>query len=383
MGSQVLTEKMAKKRILTGDRPTGKLHLGHYFGSLKNRADLQDEFETFIIVADWQAFYDRIEEEKGQKIKENVREVVLGNIAAGVDPRKVTFFVQSEIPELAELTMIFQFLVSVARAKRNPTVKGEMEQCGFEIESDKKGIEKEKKLAMETLEELKNSKLTGEKSEKLKKDVSKLIKEFEYFQEARENEHFDRISVGFLAFPISQAADILLPKADLVPVGEDQLPHIEQTREVARKFNRLFGETFPEPEGKVSEVPRLRGLDGKDKMSKSLKNTINLDDSKKEVEEKVKKAFSGEGHALFEWSELVGLDWKKFEKDGEVRMGDFKPALAEALNEFLEPMRKRRADWDDDAKIDKILKEGREKMRKIGQETMKEVRKKMGIDFEW
>ncbi len=333
---------MTKKRILTGDRPTGKLHLGHYFGSLQNRVQLQDKYETFVIVADWQALYDHLGDEKGRAVGQNVRECVLDNLAAGVNPAQATFFVQSEVPELAELTMIFQFLVTVARAKRNPTIKAEMISSGLV-------------------------------------DSSAAPQD-----DAGWDQLADKINCGFLTFPISQAADILFCKADLVPVGEDQLPHIEQTREIARKFNRLFGETFPEPEGLVSATPRLRGLDGNAKMSKSLGNTINLSATPAEVDAAIKKAFSGEGHALGEYAELFGVDMKQFEKDGVVQMGKFKPALAAAINEFLEPMRARRAEWEaQPAKIRELLDTGRDRLRGIAQDTLAEVREKMGLKYKF
>lgn len=330
---------MDRKRILTGDRITGPLHLGHYFGSLVNRVRLQDEYETFIIAADWQALYDHLEDDRGRGLQANIRGVVLDNLAAGLDPDKATFFIQSEVPELAELTLVFQFLVTVARAKRNPTIKREMVSSGLARESD-----------------IGNGEAWGLAA--------------------------DRMNVGFLAFPISQAADILLFKASLVPVGEDQLPHIEQAREIARKFNRLFGETFPEPEGLLSSAPRLRGLDGQAKMSKSLGNAIALSASRSEVEAAVRKAFSGEGHALGEWAELVGLDWRRFESHGELRMREFKPALAGALNDLLEPMRLRRAEFASrPGFIRELLHHGRERARAVARETMREVRARMGMEY--
>lgn len=306
------------KRILTGDRTTGRLHIGHYFGSLASRVSLQEEYDTYIILADMQVLYDHLEDEKGRLLRKHVYDVLLDNLSVGLDPKKVTFFVQSEIPELAELTMLFMFMVSVARAKRNPTVKDEMQQIGTD---------------------------------------------------------YNKMNLGFLSFPVSQAADILLPKAQMVPVGEDQIPHIEQTREIARRFNSQFGNIFPEPEYSISKFSRLAGLDGKNKMSKSLNNVISLSDNEAEVESKIKKAYSGEGHALFSYGELFGVA-------SNDKMGIFKPQLADAINGFLEPIRKRRKEFENDQRyLRMILDEGRQKIREIGINTMQEVREAMNMVY--
>ncbi|WP_319583373.1 tryptophan--tRNA ligase [uncultured Pseudodesulfovibrio sp.] len=306
------------QRILTGERTTGNLHIGHYFGSLQSRIELQDEYETFIILADMQVLYDHLGDDKGNAIRANVYQALLDNLAAGLDPEKVTFFVQSEIPELAELAMFFTFLVSVGRAKRNPTVKAEMEQAGTS---------------------------------------------------------YEHMNLGFLSFPVSQAADILLPKANLVPVGEDQIPHIEQTREIARRFNTLFGEVFPIPDYKVSAFPRLPGLDGKNKMSKSLNNVINLTDDEATVNAKIKKAYSGEGHALFTYGKLFGMEPNE-------RMGEFKPALADGINAFLEPIRQRRKELEKEPGfLREVLNKGRDRVREIGAGTLAEVKAKMGMVY--
>lgn len=306
------------KRILTGERTTGNLHIGHYFGSLESRIALQNEYDTFIILADMQVLYDHMEDEKGKAIRDNVYQALLDNLAVGLEPEKVTYFVQSEIPELAELTMFFTFLVTVGRAKRNPTVKAEMEQAGTS---------------------------------------------------------YEHMNLGFLSFPVSQAADILLPKANLVPVGEDQIPHIEQTREVARRFNTLFGEVFPIPDYRVSRFPRLPGLDGKNKMSKSLNNVINLTDDEPTVNRKIKKAYSGEGHALFTYGKLFGVE-------PDERMGVFKPALAEGINDFLEPIRTRRKELEKEpGYLREVLNAGRDRVREIGAETLDEVKERMGMVY--
>src|SRR5437588_1783112 len=221
-----------KKRILTGDRPTGRLHLGHYVGSLKNRAALQGEYDLFVMMANVQALTDNFD--NPQKIRDSIAEVVKDNLAVGVDPKKATIFVQSQVPEIAEITIFFLNLVSLSRLKLNPTVKDEMRQKGFG----------------------------------------------------------DEVPVGFLIYPISQAADILFLKADLVPVGEDQNPMIEQSREIARRFNSLYGSVFPEPKGLIGDVGRLVGMDGQAKMSKSLDNAIYLSDSSDEVKRKVMSMYT-------------------------------------------------------------------------------------------
>jgi tryptophanyl-tRNA synthetase len=210
-----------KKRILTGDRPTGPLHIGHYVGSLENRVRLQDEYDCFFIIADYEVLTDHLKET--EHTEQFIKQVLLDWLSVGLDPNKSTFFIQSKIPEIAELTMYFSMMVTLARLQRNPTVK----------------------------EEFKASRLRA-------------------------------MSYGFLGYPISQAADILIVRPDLVPVGDDNLPHVEQTREIARTFNGLFGEVFPVPEALVGEVPRLPGLDGQ-KMSKSKGNAIYLRDTPKEV----------------------------------------------------------------------------------------------------
>jgi tryptophanyl-tRNA synthetase len=220
-----------KKRILTGDRPTGPLHLGHYVGSLANRVKLQDEYECFFIIADYQVLTDHLKETS--QIEKNIKEIVLDYLSVGIDPKKSTIFIQSKIPAIAELTMYFSMMVSLAEVERNPTVKTEIKT-------------------------------------------------------AREEGKISEISYGFVGYPISQAADILFLRAHLVPVGKDQLPHIDLTREIARKFNKLFGKVFPIPKALVGEIPSLPGLDGR-KMSKSLGNAIYLSDPSQEVKNKVIK----------------------------------------------------------------------------------------------
>jgi len=331
-----------QKRILTGDRPTGKLHLGHYVGSLKNRVELQNEYETFIMSADVQALTDNFD--NPQKVRDNVLEVTMDNLAVGLDPNKVTFFIQSQIPEIAELTVYFMNLVTLARLQRNPTVKDEMQQKGFGNE----------------------------------------------------------IPVGFLSYPISQAADILFLKADLVPVGNDQSPMIEQTREIARRFNSLYGHVFDEPEGKFGEVARLVGTDGQAKMSKSLNNAIFLADPKDVVEQKVMNMYTDpsrlhftdpgnvEGNPLFIYLDAFGSkedqvqinDYKERYQKGKVGDIEVKQYLANILNRFLNPIRKRRAIYEQQPEVvGKILKEGTKKARMEAKKTLLEVKKAMKLDY--
>ena len=330
----------AKKIILTGDRPTGKLHLGHYVGSLANRVKLQDEYRQFIILADMQALTDNAE--NPEKVRDNILEVALDYLAVGIDPKKSTIFVQSLIPELAELTMYFMNLVTLARAERNPTVKDEMRQKGFGAD----------------------------------------------------------VPVGFLAYPISQAADILAFKANLVPVGNDQEPMIEQTNEIVEKFNRIYGPVFHEVKGLVSETPRLVGIDGKAKMSKSLGNAILLSDDNATIARKVTDMYTDpnhihvqdpgavEGNTVFTYLDI--FDPKKKEvsrlKDEYRRggLGDvvLKKRLTEVLCNFIGPIRERREMFakDPDA-VRKILKSGTEIARSVAEDTLRDVKRAMKIDY--
>lgn len=325
-----------KKRILTGDRPTGPLHLGHYVGSLSNRVKLQDEFETFVIVADVQALTDNFD--NPAKVQENVLEVVKDNLAVGIDPKKSTIFLQSAIPEIAELTVFFANLVTVARLMRNPTVKDESKQKGME----------------------------------------------------------EIMPLGFLMYPVSQAADITVVKANLVPVGEDQIPHIEQTREIVRSFNKVYGEVFPEPEAKIGDVARLVGIDGKAKMSKSLGNAIYLKDSSEEIKKKINKMYTDptrihatdaghiEGNVVFNYLDVFMSDKVKLAKlktDYQAgKMGDvvIKDLLFAKLSEILDPIRRKRESIPDE-KAERVLLEGTERARKVARDTMKEVRRAMRL----
>lgn len=329
-----------KKRILTGDRPTGRLHLGHYVGSLVNRVKLQEEYETFILIADVQALTDHFEHP--EILQQNIREVTKDYLAVGIDPGKSTIFIQSLIPEIAELAVYYLNLVTVARLQRNPTVKDEMQQKGFE----------------------------------------------------------QNLPAGFLVYPVHQAADITIFNADLVPVGKDQLPMIEQTVEIVRRFNALYAPVLVEPQAKVGEFARLPGIDGQAKMSKSLGNAIYLADDAKAVEAKVMRMYTDptrlratdpghiEGNPVFVYHDAFNpdkeevADLKERYVQGKVGDVEVKKKLAKALNAFLDPIREQRAKYDQDEKaIDEILKEGNRRARAVAQETMGRVRRAMKIDY--
>ena len=329
-----------KKRILTGDRPTGRLHLGHLVGSLQNRVKLQDEYEQFVMIADVQALTDNFADP--QKVRDNVREVALDYMAVGIDPDKTTIFIQSLIPEIAELTVYYLNLVTLERVLRNPTVKDEIKQKGY-----------------------------GK-----------------------------NIPAGFAMYPVSQAADITFCRADLVPVGEDQVPMIEQTREIVRKFNSLYGEVLVEPEVLVGKIKRLPGTDGGTKMSKSLGNCIYLADSEDEVTKKVMGMYTDpkrihpddpgtvEGNPVFTYHDAFNPDkgevenFKRRYKEGKVGDVEVKKRLAEVLNVILSPMRQRRAKYENNLReIDRILKIGTARAKEVAEETMILVRKAMKIDY--
>ncbi|MDE5539736.1 MAG: tryptophan--tRNA ligase [Bacilli bacterium] len=345
---------MAKKIILTGDRPTGKLHLGHYVGSLKNRVELQNsgEYEQFVFIADLQALTDNAR--NPEKIKNSLKEVALDYLSVGLDPEKSTIFVQSQVPELTELNMYYLNLVTLSRLKRNPTIKTEIKQRGFG----------------------------------------------------------DSIPVGFLTYPISQAADITAFNADLVPVGEDQLPLIEQCKEIVHTFNSIYGDVLKEPQALIPDneiCKRLPGLDGKAKMSKSLGNCIYLSDDSETVRQKVMEmytdpnhikvedpgnvkdnavfiyldAFATEEHFKKYLSEYKNLDELKahYERGG---LGDvkIKKFLYAVLEDILIPIRERRAYFEEHMElVDKMLQDGSKKARKVAQATLQKVRDAIGINY--
>ena len=345
-----------QKIILTGDRPTGKLHIGHYVGSLRRRVELQNSGEydkIYIFEADAQALTDNID--NPEKVRQNVIEVALDYLAAGLDPNRSTLFIQSQIPELCELSFYFMDMVSVSRLQRNPTVKTEVKMRGF----------------------------SG-----------------------------DSIPVGFFTYPISQAADIALFKATTVPAGEDQEPMLEQCREIVRRFNNIYGPTLVEPEILLpnnAACLRLPGTDGKAKMSKSLGNCIYLSDSADEVCRKVKSMSPDpthlqvsdpghiEGTAVFTYldafatDEMVHCCMKDYETLQEMKdhythggLGDMKckKLLMNILQDTLEPIRQRRAEFERDIPaVYDILKQGCEKAREAAVETMDEVRRAMKLNY--
>lgn len=343
------------KIILTGDRPTGKLHLGHYIGSLKRRVQLQEQGDydrMFVFMADVQAFTDNADDP--EKIRQNIIEVALDYMAAGLDPAKCTLFIQSRIPELAELTTYLMNLVSVSRVQRNPTVKTEIKMRNFEA----------------------------------------------------------NIPLGFFCYPVSQAADIALFKATTVPAGEDQEPMLELTRELVRRFNQIYSEVLVEPEIMLPEnttARRLPGTDGKEKMSKSLGNCIYLSDTADEVWKKVKGMYTDplhvnlsdpghvEGNAVFTYLDAFSTDedfalfWPEYQNLDELKehyirggLGDMKckKFLNEVINKMLEPMRRRRHELEQDIPaIYDILRKGSEDAREVGANTMSEVREAMRINY--
>ena len=331
------------KRILTGERPTGHLHIGHYFGSLGSWVKLQDDFDTFIEVADVQALTDNFN--NPSKVRENVMEVVMDNIAAGLDPNKVTFFIQYEIPEIAELTVYYSNLVTIARLQRNPTVKTEISQ---------------------------------------KREI---------FGES--------VTYGFLGYPVSQAADITAFEGTIVPVGEDQLPLIEQCREIVRKFNSIYGDTLKEPIAVLSKYPRIKGLDGNDKMGKSLGNAVYLSDSEEIIAEKVRNAITDPArikkddpghpdicmvyyyHNLFTDKEECKNICEECKK-GQRGCVACKKQLMKSMNEKLGPIRDKRHYLEEHPnEVKEILSAGNARAKKIAQETMTKVKKSMKLDYDF
>ena len=343
------------KVILTGDRPTGKLHLGHYVGSLKRRVELQnagDYDRMFVFMADVQALTDNAE--NPEKLRQSISNVALDWMSAGLDPQKCTFFIQSYIPELAELTTYLMNLVTVSRVQRNPTVKTEIRMRNFEA----------------------------------------------------------NIPLGFFCYPVSQAADITLFKSTTVPVGEDQEPMLELTRELVRRFNTIYDDVLVEPEIMLPEnltARRLPGTDGKEKMSKSLGNCIYLSDSADEVWQKVRSMYTDpthlnvsdpghvEGNAVFTYLDAFSTDadfanyWPEYQNLDELKehyrrggLGDMKckKFLNQVLNQLLEPIRQRRHELEQDIpEVYNILRRGTEQARAVAAQTMSEVRHAMRIDY--
>ena len=335
-------KKMDKKRSLTGDRPTGRMHIGHYFGSLQNRVKIQkdENIEQFVMIADVQALTDNFN--NPQKVRDNVYQVLLDYLSVGIDPNKTTIFLQSMIPEIAELTVFYSNLVTISRLQRNPTVKTEIAQ---------------------------KKELFGES-----------------------------VTYVFLVYPVSQAADITAFGGDIVPAGEDQEPLIEQCREIVRKFNSIYGETLKEPEILLSNNKRIKGLDGNEKMGKSLGNAIYLSDSDEEISKKVMGALTDPGrikkddpgnpdicmvayyHNLFSKGEVETVCEEC--KAGARGCVACKKQLIQNIIKEFEPLREKRKYYEErPEELKKILMEGTEKARQEAKKTMKKVKEAMKLDY--
>ncbi len=330
---------MGKGRILTGDRPTGPLHIGHYVGTLENRVRLQDEYEVFLVVADYHALTRDTDKEHIIATRQYSRDLVLDYLSVGIDPNKTTIYIQSDVPSVCELHLIFSMLTTVPRLERVPSLK-----------------------------------------------------------EVMDAEHIENPSYGLLGYPVLQAADILHVKANLVPVGKDQESHVEVTRELARRFNFLYGEVFPEPQALIGEVPTLLGTDGKAKMSKSLGNAILLSDDAATVEQKVRGMYTDptriradipanpEGNPVFQYHDAFNPDKAEVQdlkdryRQGKVGDVEVKKKLMRAMNAFLDPIRERRAYYAARPHlVDEILAAGTDKVRPISQQTVDEAREAMGL----
>ena len=330
------------KRILTGDRPTGNMHIGHYFGSLLSRVDLQDKFDTYILIADVQALTDNFN--NPAKVRKNVEEILLDQLSVGIDPNKVTFFVQSMIPEIPELTIYYSNLVTMSRLERNPTIKTE------------------------------------------------IVAKKELFGES--------VTYGFIGYPVSQTADITAFKGEIVPVGEDQLPLIEQAREIVRKFNSIYGEgVLKEPVAVISKNSRIRGLDGGVKMGKSLGNALYLVDTHDIVKEKVMLAKTDParikkddpGHpdicAVYYYHNLFTDKEECKNICAECKAGKrgcvaCKKQLIDSINRTLDPIRAKRSYYESRPdEVKEILLAGTDKARMTAKETLREVKKAMMLDY--
>ena len=331
------------KNILTGIRPTGNLHLGHYFGAVSNWIKLQDDYNSYIEIADVQALTDNFNDP--DKVRKNVRELTIDLLSCGIDPEKVTIFIQSMIPEIAEVTIYFSNLVTISRLYRNPTIKTEISQ---------------------------KKELFGHSGES--------------------------VTYGFLGYPVSQAADITVFDGQLVPVGEDQLPLLEQCREIVRKFNTIYGETFVEPEQMLTENKRIKGLDGNEKMGKSLGNAIYLIDDYETISKKVMSAVTDPNKIkkddkanpdvcmVYYYHKLVNQDNLETVcqecKNGSRGCVACKKELINKMMEFLKPIQEKRKYYEENMDVvDNILKEGTLKAQKYAKKKMKLVRENMKIDY--
>lgn len=334
-----------KKRVLTGDRPTGLLHLGHYVGSLQNRLIMQDQFECYFIIADLHTLTTKPQKEEIMRLREFTHQMVLDYLACGIDPNKSVIYLQSATPAVYEMNLFFEMLISLNRLSGLPSLK-----------------------------------------------------------EMARNAHIepDSIPFGLIGYPVLQTADILMPRAHYVPVGKDNEAHIELARDIARRFNQYYGEVFPMPDPILSETPTLVGIDNKGKMSKSANNAIFLSDDPVAVEKKVRSMYTDpnrlradtpgtvEGNPVFIYHDIFNPrkdeveDLKSRYRTGSVGDVEVKDKLIKALNEFLEPIRERRKQFEaDKGLVEEIIYDGTEKMNAVSQETLKEMRSAMGIGGAW
>ena len=334
-----------KKRILTGDRPTGKLHLGHYVGSLANRVRLQDEYKCYFIIADLHMLTTRPEKEHIDALRENIHEMVLDYMAAGIDPGKSAIYLQSAVHVVYEMNLLFEMLVTVPRLSRLPSIKDMARAAQIDEEA---------------------------------------------------------MPLGLLGYPVLQAADILMPRAHLVPVGKDNEAHVEITREIARRFNHLYGDVFPIPDVMIGEVPTLVGTDGQAKMSKSLDNAIFLSDDAKTVRKKVFSMYTDpnrvradipgrvEGNPVFIYHDVFNPNGEQVEdlkaryREGRVGDVEVKEKLVQAVNGFLDPLRERRADLSSrSGYVERVIYEGTRETTEIAEETLMMMKKAMGLTGVW
>lgn len=340
-----MTEDLSRKRLLTGDRPTGKLHLGHYVGSLANRVRLQDQHDCYFLIADLHMLTTKPQKEAIDELRINVREMVLDYLAVGIDPARSTIYLQSAIRPIYEMNLIFGMLVTLNRLTRLPSIKDMAKAARLEDET---------------------------------------------------------IPFGLIGYPVLQAADILMPMAHIVPVGKDNEAHVEITREIARRFNHLYGPTFPEPEALIGDIPTLPGVDGKGKMSKSLGNAIYLSDDSATVKRKIRGAYTDEkrvhadipgtveGNPIFAYHDAFNgnldevNDLKARYRAGTVGDVEVKDRLIDALEAFLAPFRERRAAFEKQSGlVEKIIYEGTIKTNALAEETLKKMKSQMGLSGLW